>query len=104
MGFKFKRVNEITWPVTADVPQDGGKTEKHDFFCRFRYITRSEFNRIQALGEEALMRHVIVGVGETKEDIDTTEKTIREVTEVPYYTSAIYQAFLKVLIGAEAKN
>ena len=104
MPFKFKKVDEVTWPVTADIPQDGGKTEKHEFFCRFKYVTRSEFNRIQALGDEVLMRTVVVGIGESKDDIDTDEGTIKEVTEMAYYQSAIYQAFLKVLVGAEAKN
>ncbi|WP_417656190.1 hypothetical protein [Pseudidiomarina aestuarii] len=104
MAFKIQTVNEITWPVTADIPQDGGKTKKHKFFGRFRYITRTEFNRLSALGEEALLRHCAIGFDDTPEDIKADEDEVKNICEIPYYCSAIYQAYLKLLVGSESKN
>ncbi|MRJ41195.1 MULTISPECIES: hypothetical protein [Idiomarina] len=104
MGFEIKVVDEVNWPVTADIPQDGGKVEKHKFYARFRFIDRDEFNRLSALGEEALLRHTLLGCGNTAKTIEIDEAKVRKVCNIPYYATAIYQAYLRFLVGSESKN
>jgi hypothetical protein len=114
MAFVLKKSNSYKWPVTVDVPVDGGKHERVTFDVEFKDITQS---RLQEMAEESaegnmsdvdIAREVMIGwAGVTDEDGKELPYSITkrdELLDVPLVASAIAGAYLESKQGAKRKN
>tara|TARA_R100000005_G_C4993431_1_gene200492 strand:+ start:1816 stop:2160 length:345 start_codon:yes stop_codon:yes gene_type:complete len=114
MAFVLKKSNSYKWPVTVDVPVDGGKHERVTFDVEFKDITQS---RLQEMAEESaegnmsdvdIAREVMTGwAGVTDEDGKELPYSITkrdELLDVPLVASAIAGAYLESKQGAKRKN
>ena len=56
--FKIVQNPTYTWPVTLEIPTDGGKTEKATFDAEFKRLTQSRVEEIRASVERGEMRDI----------------------------------------------
>ena len=62
--FKLEQPKSVKWPVTVNIPQDGGTIKKKIFNAEFTLLDQDEFNAIykDAGGnDEDLIRRTLVG-------------------------------------------
>ena len=114
MGFVLKKSNTYKWPVSVDVPVDGGKHERVTFDVEFKDLTQSRLLEIAELSGEGnlsdveIAREVMSGWAGV-EDEDGKELAYRitqrdELRDVPMMASAIAGAYLESKQGAKRKN
>ena len=83
--FKIEKETSIRWPVTVNVPRDGGRITKATFGVRFELIPADEFATIYRDGgnDEDLLRRAVTGW-----DSDVADA---EGTPLAYSTDALDQ-------------
>ena len=114
MSFVLKQADTYKWPVSHDMPVDGGKHERHTFDAEFKRITQS---RIRQMGEQIenneiteseLVTEVLLGWdGINDEDgnpIKFSQKALAQVIDVPMLATSISKAFFDSIAGAKRKN
>jgi|TARA_R100001463_G_scaffold64801_1_gene117929 hypothetical protein len=114
MAFVLKKSNTYKWPVSVDVPVDGGKHERVTFDVEFKDLTQSRLLEIAELSSEGTLsdvdiaKEVIVGwAGIQNEDGDELPYSITkrdELLDVPMLASTIAGAYLESKQGAKRKN
>ncbi len=114
MAFVLKKTNSYKWPVSVDVPIDGGKHDRVTFDVEFKDLTQSRLLEIADLSSEGnltdveVAREVILGwAGIEDEDGEELRYSITkrdELLEVPMMATAIAGAYLESKQGAKRKN
>tara|TARA_B100001063_G_scaffold65360_1_gene59356 strand:- start:10086 stop:10430 length:345 start_codon:yes stop_codon:yes gene_type:complete len=114
MAFVLKKSNTYKWPVSVDVPVDGGKHERVTFDVEFKDLTQSRLLEIAELSAEGnltdveIAREVIMGwIGIEDEDGKELSYSITkrdELLDVPMLATAIAGAYLESKQGAKRKN
>jgi hypothetical protein len=126
MAFVLKQTTTYSWPVSFDVPADGGRFVKQSFDAEFTRPTQSRIVEIQEavykrlraiqndqdtdgmitdqeIAEEVLVGWSGVDDGEGAE-VPFSEKAKQQVLDVPSVSAAIVEAFFDSLKGAKRKN
>jgi hypothetical protein len=106
--FKLSEKRTIKWPVTVDVPQDGGTTAEARFEAEFEILGQDEMDAIIESGQDLLDR-VLTGWGadlrdETGAAIPYTPEMKAKLLRVPYARAAIYRAYGEIQRGAGARK
>jgi hypothetical protein len=108
MAFVLKKVSSYKWPVSVDVPVDGGKFKKETFTAVFKKMSRSAFNDLVEQGDDALIGEIVEGwegvKDEDGEEIEYNEAMRDELFDDPYVMRAVITAYTESLLGAQAKN
>jgi|TARA_X000001382_G_scaffold76713_2_gene53694 hypothetical protein len=114
MAFVLKKTNSYKWPVTVDVPVDGGKHDRVTFDVEFKDLTQSRLLEIAELSSEGSLtdvevaREVMVGWAgiqdEDGKDLPYSITKRDELLEVPMVATAIASAYLESKRGAKRKN
>lgn len=111
--FKIETPKVLSWPVTVNIPRDGGNTTQAIFNGKFRMISTGEFNAIYNNGgnDEDLIRNVFVGWGsdlcdESGNPMEFNEANLNLAIAMPYVRNGIVTAYLELSQGkkAAAKN
>ena len=111
--FKIIQNPSYTWPVTVDLPTDGGKTEKATFDAEFRRLTQTRVDEIRQAVERGemrdsdLAREALVGwagVVDADGQVPYSEKARDQLLDIPMVSTAIVMALLGSLNGAKRKN
>lgn len=110
--FKFARQREVLWPVTIEVPVDGGTTEVHEITVRYRLLDKTERDALSSISsdEEALqflVDRITDWDGVANEDgqpLEFSEENLRALLTIPYVERPITVGLLKASAGAPAKN
>lgn len=106
--FDFAQLGAATeayWPVTVNVPQDGGKTLKQEMTVRFRLPSDEALiaTRDAAEPQKALLRLAVVGLG-PDEGVEFTPEVLELLVAKAYVRTALETAFLKFASGVAEKN
>ena len=119
MSFVLKQSDTYTWPVSFDVPVDGGRHERQTFDGEFKRLPQSkvgpmvaELNRIEDLGEldriTEIAADVLVGWSGVSDDngkeIPFSQKALEQLLEVPFLAVAVLKAYMDSIKGAKRKN
>ena len=105
MKLKIIETNEVTWPVTVNLPQDGGKVTETTFFARFKRLSEEQFDELGQKGVTAIIKEALIGVGETDSDIESVTADDKEnLTKRSNYRTGLYNAYLKMDSGIAEKN
>lgn len=108
MAFVLKKVSSYKWPVSVDVPVDGGKFKKETFTAVFKKMSRSAFNDLVEQGDDALIGEIVEGwegiKDEDGDDIEYSSETRDQLFDDPYVLRAVITAYTESLLGAQAKN
>ena len=126
MAFVLKQSSSYLWPVSFDVPVDGGRHEKNTFDAELKRLPQSRIVEIQEAvqkrlsaiqrGEEAdgmitdheIAVEILIGwtgiTDDTGEQVPFSEKAKAELLDVPTVTAAVVTAYFGSLRGAKRKN
>lgn len=114
MGFVLDQSGTYKWPVTVEIPVDGGKHEKHNFKGEFKRTTQSRIKEILDLVgkgdlEDAdVVEEILVGWEGIEDDqgneVTFSKVKLKQLLDVPMVASAIGKAFLDSIAGAKRKN
>lgn len=108
MAFVLKKVSSYKWPVSVEVPVDGGKFKKETFTAIFKKMSRSAFNDLIEAGDDALIDQIVEG-WEGVKDEDGDELEYNDENKValfddPYVLRAVITAYTDSVTGLQAKN
>lgn len=108
MAFVLKKSSSYKWPVTVEVPMDGGRFKKETFTAIFRKMSRSAFNDLIDQGDDALVNEIIQGWENVKdedgEEVPFDEDAKQQLFDDPYVLRALITAYTDSLTGEKAKN
>lgn len=111
--FKITQQPTYSWPVTVELPTDGGKVEKATFDAEFKRLTQTRVDEIRMAVERNEMRDVDLareamvgwsGVVDGDGPVPYSESARDQLLEIPMVSSAIVTALLGSLAGARRKN
>ncbi|MDZ4374764.1 MAG: hypothetical protein U1C74_25575 [Phenylobacterium sp.] len=108
MDFKFATLDsaiEADWPVTINVPQDGGKVSAQKLMVRFRLVDEEELtkNGDGLEGSKATLRQVVVGFGKSVTEPWSAE-LFEKMLAQPYVRLGLNNAYRDFAVGIAAKN
>jgi len=119
MAFVLKQSDTYTWPVSFDVPVDGGRHERQTFDGEFKRLPQSkvgplvaELQRLEDLGDldriTEMASEVLVGWSGISDDagkeIPFSQKALAQLLEVPLLSVAILKSYMDSIKGAKRKN
>ena len=119
MSFVLKQSDTYSWPVTFDVPVDGGRHERQTFDGEFKRMPQSkigpmvaELGRLEDLGEldriTEIAADVLVGWSGVSDDngkeLPFSQKALEQLLEVPFLAVAVLKAYMDSIKGAKRKN
>lgn len=105
LKFDFKTLEQTfaaDWPVTVQVPQDGGTVQEQTFDVRFRTLTPEEQAEVDAQPDpaEAKIRVALVDVkGET-----FSPELREQMIGRPWIFVGLLRAYTAFLLGQPVKN
>lgn len=112
--FKIVQNATYTWPVTVELPTDGGKTEKQTFDAEFKRLTQTRVDEIRQAVERGemrdseLAREAMVGwsgiVDGDGGQVQFSEKSRDQLLDIPQVSGAVVTALLSSMSGAKRKN
>jgi hypothetical protein len=95
---------EADWPVTVNVPKDGGETEPQTFMARLRLLTQEELDAAkESEGTDGYIASFFVGFGQG-ETTSFSPELLAKMIRRPYVRVALMQAFRGFQLGIAAKN
>lgn len=109
--FKLEEQKNIKWPVTVNIPCDGGRTTKGEFTAHFELLPQDEFREIYAqdnASDEDLLRRVLTGwdgvADADGQPIEYNEDTREMMIRIPYVRAAMITAYLECSHGKAARK
>lgn len=118
--FQIVKSKIINWPITINVPQDGGKTEEKQFSGKLELISQEEYDSFypeakdgEPAGERdiGLARRVLVGWGDDVLDADGNHlefnaENREKLIAIAYVRNGIIRSYIFCINGnkAESKN
>jgi len=114
--FKLAKVPTVEWPVTVNIPQDGGRTVKSTFTGIFEVLEQDEIDELSANGGDILKRTLRGWKGVAGDDgaeiaFEMTRTEDGEVVlgtavlrflKIPYVRAALWAAFGELQSGRAA--
>ena len=114
MAFVLKQSDTYSWPITFDLPVDGGRHQRQSFDGEFMRLPQSRIREIGQLIESgditdaAIASEVLVGwsgvTDDQGEDIPFSKKTLEQILDVPMLATSVVTAYFGSLQGAKRKN
>jgi hypothetical protein len=126
VAFVLTQSSSYSWPVSFDVPVDGGRHEKQTFDAELKRLPQSRIIEIQEavqkrlgaiqrdeetdemITDQEIAGEILIGwSGVNDEDanpIPFSEKSKAQLLDVPTVTAAIVTAYFNSLSGAKRKN
>lgn len=111
--FKLVQPTSYTWPVTVELPTDGGRVEKATFDAEFKRLTQSRLEEIRAQIERNeirdidLVREVLIGwsgVTDGENPIPYSESARDQLLDIPMVAASIVISLFQSISGAKRKN
>ncbi len=100
----------VEWPVTIQVPSNGGKHNLQTFKAKFKVLPKDEYKHLMesGLSDEDLIREILVDWKDIKDsngnDIEFSEEALKEVCKFQYVTNAIVITYLEMVNKRKLKN
>ncbi len=119
MPFVLSQSDSYSWPVTIDIPIDGGRFDKQTFDGEFKRLPQSkigpmvaELQKLEDLGDldriTEITRDLLVGWAGISDDsgkeIPFSQKALDQLLEVPFLAVAVLKAYMDSIKGAKRKN
>lgn len=111
MTFKVAKVREVMWPVTINVPGDGGKSQVHKVNVRLEILGQDEADDIiyGRTEEKDLLNRVLKGWDDTVRDeageaLPFDDETKRAFLQLPYVRRGLMEAYGEASVGGRRKN
>jgi len=106
--FKLTLNKEILWPVTINLPIDGGKTETVSCEAKFKILPQDEFNKLANKGDAQILKVACIGwdgvADESDKPLEFTPENVTSLLQIPYVRQGFLQAYLDASSGIAVKN
>lgn len=111
--FKLDQSGLYAWPVTVQVPTDGGTWTAETFDAQFKRLPDSQLQKMRAavmageLTDKAFALTVVggwAGVTDNGQEVPFTMATLERLLEIPGVATAVVLAFVESQAGAPRKN
>lgn len=113
--FKLAQSVSYFWPVTVEIPVDGGKFEKSNFDAEFKRMSSTEVKEFRKslldgsfASDEIVAKTLLIGwKGISDSDgseLPFSETNKQKVLEIASTSKAVVTAFLESMAGAKTKN
>lgn len=105
--FKLAQKRRVKWPVTVNVPQDGGKTQKATFEAELEILTTEEADEVIAAGKDILdVQLVGWSSGAVRDEHDQvleySEAAKKQLLSMSYVRTALFGALTEINTGRAA--
>lgn len=105
--FKVAAKRRLKWPVTVNVPQDGGRTQKATFEAEFELYTQDEVEEAIAANRDLLELQLVgwseAGVrDEHDQPLEYSEAAKKQLLAVGYVRTALFAALTEINTGRAA--
>lgn len=102
--FKVARVEKVWWPVTVEVPQDGGKTKKQYFDAELTIPEQKEHDDLVVAGGDVLEQYLTGNFKRARnedgtEDLPNGEETKAALLRISYVRNGLLAAFYQAYHG-----
>lgn len=114
MAFKLSKTDSYSWPVTCELPIDGGEYEKHTFDVTFKRKTQTRITDISKQMDDDnvttadVARELVIGwagiTDDAGKDIAFSQAAFDQLLDVPTVAVAIVSAFFRSVMGVKEKN
>ena len=114
MAFKLSKSGSYSWPVTCELPIDGGEYETQVFEATFKRKTQSWITDISKQMDDDkvttadVARELVIGwsgiTDDTGKDIPFSQAAMDQLLDVPAVAVAIVSAFFRSVMGVKEKN
>jgi hypothetical protein len=126
MAFVLKRSESYTWPVTVDIPIDGGRFKRESFDVEFARLPQTRVHELQIAAakvksalergydleglvtDQEIASEIVVGwngiLDEDGEEIKFSQSSKTELLDIAAVAAAIVSAFSDSISKAKAKN
>lgn len=114
MAFVLKQSDTYSWPVTVEIPIDGGRFDRQTFDAEFKRLPQARNNAIIAAAKAEtttdleVAEEVLVGwkgiSDDNGEDIPYSETAKAQLLDVPGVSAALVEGYINSLLGAKRKN
>ncbi len=106
--FKLAAVRKVKWPVTVNIPQEGGKVLAVEFDAFFEILTMPEIEELQQANGDVVAR-VLVGWDRMMNEsgdapVEFTPETKAQALQIPYLRTALVGAYFEAANGNRAKR
>lgn len=108
--FKLALKRLVWWPVTIQIPQDGGKTLAAECDVQYEILEQKEHDELVGAGGN-LLKRVLQGWKRVKAedgegDVEFNDETKAAMLDIPYANSAFIKGYYEAAFGrkAERKN
>ena len=103
--FKLAQKRTITWPVTVNIPQDGGRTQKATFDGEFEVLTQEEAEQA-VRAEKDLLEVQLIGWNGVKDEagepVAFSEAAKKQLLDITYVRGALFTAIAEINNGRAA--
>lgn len=105
--FKLATKNTVLWPVTVNVPADGGGVAKHTMSVEFLVLPQDEMERAAREGDDLLARTVCgwkdgAVMDESGQAIAFSDEAKARLLNIPYVRTALFAALAEINQGRAA--
>lgn len=114
MPFILKQSDSYSWPISFDLPIDGGRHQRQSFDGEFCRLSQSRIREIGAqieageITDAELAAEVLVGwsgiTDDAGKDVPFSQGALSQLLDVPMLATAIVSAYFGSLQGAKRKN
>lgn len=114
MAFVLKQSDTYSWPVSFDIPVDGGRFQRVTFDGVFKRVSQSRLREIgqliqdEQITEAEVATEILVGwSGITDDDgkeMPFSQKALAQLLDVPMLAGVIATTYLESHQGARRKN
>lgn len=113
MGFIIKQSDSYVWPVTVEIPTDGGRYEKSTFDIEFKRVSQSRVGTLIEAGTKGEMtdrktcEELVIGwkgVTDGENEIPFSQNTLGMMLDIQGVERAVVKAWIDSLSGAQRKN
>ena len=111
--FKLDQSTTYAWPVTVQIPVDGGRYVAETFDAHFKRLPQAQLESLRkdALGgtltDAGFARMVMggwAGVTDGGQDVPFSMSSLDQLLQIPGTAAAIVEAFVASQTGAPRKN
>lgn len=119
MAFVLKQSDTYSWPVTVEIPIDGGRFDKHSFDAEFKRLPQSkvapmvaELDRLDGASDlerlTEMAGEILVGwsgiTDDAGKEVPFSQKSLEQLLEIPMLAVAILRSYFDSIKGAKRKN
>lgn len=114
MPFKLSKASSYSWPVSCELPIDGGEYETQVFEATFKRKTQSWITDISKQMDDDkvttadVARELVIGwsgiTDDAGKEVPFSQAALDQVLDVPTVAVAIVSAFFRSVMGVKEKN